>query len=77
MMRTTLDVDDRVLRAARALAAQRGISLGRAVSELALRGLADPQRATSSTPSGFPLLPRPANAPVITADVVAAHRDDE
>lgn len=32
-MRTTLDLDDAVLRAARALAAQEHISLGRAVSE--------------------------------------------
>jgi hypothetical protein len=38
-MRTTLELDDRMLRAARALAEQRGISLGAAVSELALRGL--------------------------------------
>lgn len=38
-MRTTLDVDDRVLESARALAQARHISLGAAVSELAQRGM--------------------------------------
>lgn len=38
-MRTTLDIDDVVLSAARGLAAAEKMSLGRAVSELALRGL--------------------------------------
>lgn len=38
-MRTTLRIDDDVLSAARALAAQTGKSLGQAVSELARRSL--------------------------------------
>lgn len=38
-MRTTLTLDDDVLRAARGLARSRSISLGAAVSELARRGL--------------------------------------
>jgi len=38
-MRTTLDLDDAVLAAARAMSAQPGTSLGAAVSELARRGL--------------------------------------
>ena len=38
-MRTTLEIDDAVLAAARTLAAERGISLGAAVSELARGGL--------------------------------------
>lgn len=38
-MRTTLDLDERVLTHARTLSAERRISLGAAVSELALRGL--------------------------------------
>lgn len=37
-MRTTLDLDDRVLAAARSRAHVRGISLGKAVSELAIEG---------------------------------------
>lgn len=38
-MRTTLDIDDTVLAAARSLARSRGISIGAAVSQLALEGL--------------------------------------
>ena len=38
-MRTTLEIDDAVLAAARALSQSTGISLGAAVSELARRGL--------------------------------------
>ena len=38
-MRTTLDIDDRVLAHARTISAEQRISLGAAVSELALRGL--------------------------------------
>jgi hypothetical protein len=38
-MRTTLDLDDAVLAAARAMSTQQGTSLGAAVSELARRGL--------------------------------------
>ena len=38
-MRTTLQIDDDVLRAARLLAATKEISLGKALSELARKGL--------------------------------------
>ncbi len=40
-MRTTLDVADDVLAAARTLAVERRISIGRALSEIARRGLRD------------------------------------
>lgn len=73
MMRTTLDLDDAVLRAARALAEQTGVSLGRAVSELARRGL---EVAPSARAGDFPLLPRFASDHVITEQLVAEHRDD-
>jgi hypothetical protein len=71
-MRTTLDVDDRVLRAARALADQTGMSLGRAVSELALRGLT----VGDAPASDFPLIPRAPEGHRITTGLVAEHRDD-
>ncbi len=73
-MRTTLDIDDAVLRAARALADQRLVSLGAAVSELALRGL---RSGGAEVPTeGFPLRRPRATDHVITDDLVAAHRDD-
>ena len=39
-MRTTLDLDDDLLDAARLMARRRGVTLGQVVSELALRSLA-------------------------------------
>ena len=77
-MRTTLQIDDRVLRAARALADDRGVSLGAAVSLLAARGL-DAQRLATldDEERAFPLLPAPAPGHVITDELVAAHQDDE
>lgn len=73
-MRTTLDLDDAVLRAARVLADQRGLSLGAAVSELALRGLRP--AASKESVSGFPVLVPRNPAHVVTDDLVADHRDD-
>ena len=73
-MRTTLDIDDAVLRAARTLADQRGISLGAAVSELARRGLA-PTPARESV-SGFPVFVSRNPSHVVTDDLVEAHRDE-
>lgn len=49
-MRTTLDLDDTVLAAARALSQQTGLSLGAAVSELARRGL-EPRLADDPFPT--------------------------
>ncbi|MFT4229453.1 MAG: hypothetical protein QM602_04110 [Microbacterium sp.] len=74
-MRTTLDLDPAVLSAARAKASAEGISLGRAVSELALRGLRA-RRSQRSTQTGFPVLSGVPGHPV-TDDLVASHRDDD
>ncbi|GAA4399061.1 hypothetical protein [Tsukamurella soli] len=74
-MRTTLDLDPVVLSAARAKAAAEHISLGRAVSELALSGLRVP-RTPRSAPSGFPVLSGVPGRPV-TDELVASYRDDE
>lgn len=74
-MRTTLDLDPVVLSVARAKASAEGISLGKAVSELALSGITRP-RIERSTISGFPVLSGVAGHPV-TDELVAAYRDDE
>jgi hypothetical protein len=54
-MRTTLDLDDDVLQAAKELAAARGMTAGQIVSELARKGL-EPARSPR-TRNGIPLLP--------------------
>ncbi len=74
-MRTTLDIDDTVLRAARALAAERGISIGKALSDLAARGLA--QSAVTRSDAAFPILTPVDASHVITDELVLEHRDDE
>lgn len=75
-MRTTLEIDDAVLAVARSLARARGLSLGAAVSQLALQGIHQrtaPPRDVAYSP--FPVLVGdPAH--VVTDELVAEHRDD-
>lgn len=70
-VRTTLDIDDRVLAAAKSRARARGITVGQAISELALRGYeAEEERTASQLASGeFPMLP-PVAGYVITDEMV-------
>ena len=78
-MRTTLDIDDTVLAAARSLARSRSISLGAAVSELARRGLSGGPDGRTGRPtvdltySPFPILI--GDGDVVTDDLVAQWRD--
>jgi hypothetical protein len=69
-MRTTLDVENDVLDAARALAVARSVSIGAALSELARRGVA--ARTPLSARNGFPVFQVPAGTPVFGPDEVAA-----
>ena len=75
-MRTTLDIDPVVLSAARARARADGVSLGRAVSDLALRGIRAGTGATAATQSGFPVM-RGVPGHAVTDELVAEFRDDE
>ena len=74
-MRTTLQVDDDVLQAAKALSRSQRRSLGKVISELARRGLQPSGK--QSDRHGFPVfLVAPDASPVTDADVRAA-LDDE
>jgi len=56
VMRTTLDIEDDVLAAAKELAQRQGISAGKVVSSLlrsALTGAAAPQRSDAPVVAGF------------------------
>ncbi len=76
-MRTTLDIADDVLQAAKELAAARGLTAGQVLSDLARQGLATPTRA-GRTRNGVPLLPRrPAGGRRSTMKLVNALRDAE
>ena len=67
-MRTTLDIDDRILEIARALSREQGRSLGSIVSELARRGLAE--RHWTSAQMGLPKFDVRPDARPITLEMV-------
>lgn len=67
-MRTTVTIDEDVLSVARALAEQRHISLGRALSELARRGFQPPNDVGEQ--NGLPAFRVEKGAPAITNDDV-------
>lgn len=72
-MRTTLEIDDDILVAAKAMARQQQRTLGHIVSALARKALERP--ATATRRNGVPLLPaRPGI--VVTSEIVNALRDE-
>jgi len=74
-MRTTLDIDDDVLQAAKELAAVRRTTAGQVLSDLARKGLSHPHRATVR--NGVPVLaPRRAGSPRPTMKLVNELRDE-
>ena len=68
-MRTTLDIDDDLLRAARQIAQQRKITAGKVVSSL-LCGALHPESFKLDHRNGLPILPRMTNVPSVTAELV-------
>jgi hypothetical protein len=70
-MRTTLDLDEEVLAAARAVSAEAGISLGAAVSELARRGL-----RPRLVHNGFPMFDVAPDTPPMTPEAVREALDE-
>ncbi len=72
-MRTTIDVADDVLAAARSLATERRISLGAALSELARRGL---RPRLSPAAHGLPVFDVAEGAEPITPEGVASAMDE-
>ena len=73
-MRTTLDIDDDVVAAARELAATQRRSLGSVISELARRGLTP---ARVEVEGDLPVIRVPAGAPPITPEMVRRALDED
>lgn len=71
-MRTTVDIDDEVLAAARSIAEADRRSLGNVLSELARKGLVPSQRVDDE----FPTFPVPADAPPLTIEMVERAMDE-
>lgn len=73
-MRTTLDIDDDVVVAAKELAAGERRSLGSVISELARRGLTP---ARVETEGDLPVIRVPAGAAAITPEMVRRALDED
>lgn len=73
-MRTTLEIDDEVVAAAKELASVEGRSLGSVISDLARRGLT-PAKVDSE--NGLPVIRVPAGTAPITPEMVRRALDEE
>ena len=75
-MRTTLDIDEDVLESAKAIAANRGTTAGRVLSELARSALM-PRERSARKRNGIRLLPARKGARLVTPEMVNRLRDEE
>jgi hypothetical protein len=73
-MRTTIDIDDDVLIAARKIARTRGISLSKVLSDLARQTLS--QQNAFAIRNGVPLFPVQHNARAVTSELVYQLQED-
>ena len=73
-MRTTLDLEEDVLLAAKEIARQRGVSVGKVLSDLARQALT--HKVTGGTRQGLPLFPVQPGAGVVTLELVNRLRDE-
>ena len=79
-MRTTLDIDDDVLQAAKDLARRQRTTAGRVISELARRGLSvgSASRAELREPEAlYGLRPFPSRGGIVTNDIIDKLREDD
>ena len=71
-MRTTLDIDDDVLQAAKEIGGMRRKTAGQIISEMARKGMTPPSNATER--NGVPLLPRRGR--IVTVEMVEQLLDE-
>jgi hypothetical protein len=74
-VRSTLDIDEDVLETAKELAARRGTTAGRVLSELA-RSALTPRGRSARKRNGVPLLPEKRGARLVTPEIVNRLRDE-
>lgn len=73
-MRTTVDLEEDVLLAAKEIAKQRGNTVGQVLSDLARQALT--KRASVSKKHGLPLFPVRPDSGVVTLEMVNRLRDE-
>jgi hypothetical protein len=76
-MRTTLDIDDAVLAAAKEIARTRGETTGTVISELARKGLQNDRQSRRRPATIFPVFDVPVDAEALTFQSVEAIIDNE
>jgi len=78
-MRTTLDIDDDVLQAAKERARQANSTAGRVISELARRGLAAPSasRSVREPPAVYGFKPLAPRGGIVTNELIDRLREDD
>ena len=76
LMRTTLDIDEDVLQAARELSAMHKTTMGKMLSELARRGL-EPRDGQITVRTGVPVLPPQPGIGPVGLKTVNRLRDEE
>jgi hypothetical protein len=74
VVRTTLDLEEDVLLAAKEIARRQGVSIGKVLSDLARRALSRQDRAT--TRNAVPLFPVQPGAAVVTLELVNQLREE-
>ena len=77
-MRTTLDIDEDVLRAVKAIAASKKSTAGKILSEMGRASLQPPQRRPIKyrTRNGVPLFPRRPGGEPVTSELVKRLREE-
>ena len=73
-MRTTLDVEDDVLLAAKEIARSRGVSVGKVLSDLVRQAMT--RQPACATRGDVPLFPVQPDAGVVTLELVNQLRDE-
>ena len=73
-MRTTLDIEEDVLLAAKEIARQKRMTIGRVLSDLARKSLL--RKSTVTKRSGLPLFPVQPEAGIVTLELVNHLRDE-
>jgi hypothetical protein len=76
-MRTTLEIDDDVMHAARELARLKNQGIGRAISDLARRGLMPETAPLVELEHGIPVWKHGPGAVAVTSEMVRNLADDE
>jgi hypothetical protein len=78
-MRTTLDIDDDVLQAAKERARQANSTAGRVISELARRGLTAPSasRSVREQPAVYGFKPLAPRGGIVTNELIDRLREDD